>query len=780
MKKILLNLLLSLFFIIHANQANAQSYVPLMNDSRMQVQPQVPIKAYPLPLNQVRLFDGPFKTAMEADRKWLMSLEPDRFLNRFHENAGLPVKGQIYGGWENSTQSGFCFGHYISALSMLYATSGDAAVKTKLDYCISELKRCQDAIGTGYVGGVPGKEKIWDEMANGDFREVSTGWINGIWVPWYNIHKLFAGLVDTYLYTGNETARTIVVDLTDWADKKFENLTDDQWQQMIYCETGGINDALYNVYAITGNPKHLELADKFYHKLVLDPLSQRKDQLAGFHANTQIPKIVGAARSYELRNRAKDKTIATYFWDIIRDDHSYCIGGNSNHEHFEVPGKVSLSDKTTETCNTYNMLKLTRHLFAWEPTARYMDFYERALYNHILSSQNPETGMVVYYLSLAYNSKKSFSSKDGDFWCCVGTGFENHVKYAEEIYAENENELFVNLFIASELDWTRKGMKIRQETAFPDSDHSTIKVACLNPQRITFHIRYPEWATSKYAIRINGKMQHFSNTPGSYVSIDRTWKNGDVIEIEMTKSLRKELLLGDDHQSAFLNGPIVLAGITDPNEKTIAFLETTPDMNTWMKPAGESKTVFETTSGLPSNIGFIPFYKKYSGYYSIYFSCYNPEEWRVVKEEYEAEQERLRELERLTLDYFRPNEQQSEIDHHFKGNKVGKGDGALGKKWCDTQDYFSFEMNVNPSRPARLVLTYWGSDGGGRKFDILIENEWIATEELTGKKPNEYFDGVYVVPFQLTKGKSKVSVRLRAQPGNKAGGIFLARMILEE
>ncbi len=781
MKKTLNSLILLLFVTLFSvGSVKAQSYVPLLNDTRMQVQPQITIKAYPLPLSQVKLLDGPFKTAMEAGRKWLMELEPNRFLHRFHENAGLPVKGEIYGGWENSTQSGFCFGHYISALSMLYAATGDVDVKTKLDYCINELKRCQDAIGTGYVGGVPGKEKIWNEMASGDFREVSTGWVNGIWVPWYNLHKLFAGLVDAYLYTGNETAKTVVIDLTDWACEKFKNLTDEQWQKMIYCETGGINDALYNIYAITGNPKHLALADKFYHKLMLDPLSERKDQLSGFHANTQIPKIIGAARSHELRNSEKDKTITTFFWDIIRDDHSYCIGGNSNHEHFEAPGTLSLSDKTTETCNTYNMLKLTRHLFAWEPSARYMDFYERALYNHILSSQNPETGMVVYYLPLAYNSKKAFCSKDVDFWCCVGTGFENHVKYAEEIYAENENELYVNLFIASELDWTRKNMKIRQETTFPDSDKSQLTITCSGPQRFTLHIRYPEWATSLYRIKINGELQNINSVPGSYISINRIWNNNDIVEIEMDKSLRKELLLGDDHQTAFLNGPIVLAATTNPNEKTIALLDESTDIYSWIKPTDTNKTTFKTETGLPSNVDFIPFYKKYEGYYSIYLDCYSPEEWDAVKEEYEAEQERLREIERLTLDYFYPNEQQSEIDHNFKGNGVGKGDGSLGKKWCDTNDYFSFELKVDPLLPAGLLLTYWGSDGGDRKFNILIDNELIATEELTGHKPNEYFDRTYSIPFHLTKDKNKVTVKLQAQSGNKAGGIFFARMMLKK
>lgn len=759
----------------------AQSYIPLLNETRMAVRPQVEIKAYPIPITQVRLLDGPFKSAMQADRKWLLSLQPDRFLHRFHKNAGFPTKGEMYDGWENSTQSGFCFGHYLSAMSMLYGATGDAEVLDKIKYSISELRRCQQARGTGYVDAIPDGEKLWNDVVQGKI-DANTGWLNGIWVPWYNLHKLWAGLVDTYLYTGNEVAKDIVIDLTDWACEKFKNLTDEQWQKMIYCETGGMNDALYNVYALSVNPAHLALAEKFYHKLVLDPLSQQKDQLAGLHANTQIPKIVGAARAYELEANEKNHTIATFFWKTIHDNRSYCIGGNSDHEHFEEPGKLSLSDKTTETCNTYNMLKLTRHLFAWNPNAEYMDYYERALYNHILASQNPETGMVVYYQPLAYDSFKDFSTPEHSFWCCVGTGFENHVKYAESIYSENENDLYVNLFIASELNWERRGMKVVQQTTFPESDQTQLLIHSSKPQEVTIHIRYPEWATAGYQIKINGELQQLSEKPGSYVSIKRTWREGDKVEIEMVKSLHKEKLLGDEHKTAFLNGPIVLAGERDPQDKKIVFLEEADqNIDAWMKPVDEKPGAFRAHSGYPAKIDLIPFYKKYKGHYAIYFDCYQPDEWESVKEEYEKEAEAERELERLTLDTFRPNEQQDEIDHDFKGTNISRGDGALGKKWCDSDGgYFSFKMKVNPKLPADLRLTYWGSDGGNRKFDILIDNEVIAVEELTGNKPNEYIDRNYAIPFHLTQGKTDVVVKLRAYSGNKAGGIFYARLMLKK
>ncbi len=755
----------------------AQSYVPLINETRLSVTPRIEIKAYPVSLKQIRLLESPFKMAMEADKNWLMSLEPDRFLHRFHENAGFEPKAPIYGGWENTSQSGFCFGHYLSAMSMLYGATGDTKVLEKIEYCIAELKKCQDARG-GYVDAIPGSDQLWDDVLAGKIHIDGTGWLNTIWVPWYNLHKLWAGLTDIYLYTGNETAKDIVINQTNWACKKFEPLTDEQWQQMLHCETGGMNDALYNVYAITGDPKHLELARKFYHKAVLDPLSQQKDQLAGLHANTQIPKITGEARAYELLGEEKNRNIATYFWEIITKNRSYCIGGNSDHEHFGESGKLTLSNTSTETCNTYNMLKLTRHLFAWQPDAKYMDYYERALYNHILASQNPKTGMVVYYLPLAYNSTKRYSNKDNSFWCCVGTGFENHVKYAESIYSENENELWVNLFIPSVLNWDRKGMTITQQTSFPDTDKSEIIINTDTKKELTFHVRYPEWSTAGFKVKVNGKVQTLKTTPGSYVSIKRTWKNGDRIEVEMIKTLRKEMLLGDDHKAAYMNGPIVLAGETQPDARTVVFLEKDKNISTWIKPTNSSRTAFRSETGFPINLNMIPFYKKHDGNYAIYFDTFSPKEWDAVKEEFEKEEERLKELERLTLDYFRPNEQQQEVDHNFQGINVSKGEGALGRKWCDSNDgYFSFEMTVDPKVPAGLILTYWGSDGGGRKFDILVDDEVIASEELTAHIPNEFFDREYAVPHHLTKDKTKITVKLKANSGNKAGGIFFARMI---
>lgn len=769
-----------LFIVIVLPQnMKAQNYVPMENESKIIVEPKVPINAYAFHLKNLRMLDGPFKTAMEADKSWLLSLKPDRFLNRFHSNAGLPTKGNIYGGWENTAQSGFSFGHYLSAMSMLYAVTGDTEVKGQIEYSISEIRRCQLARGTGYVGSIPGEDQLWNNIAAGNIDARNFN-LNDIWVPFYNLHKVWSGLVDAYLFADEETAKDIFTDLADWACEKFKNLTDDQWQTILTTEFGGMNDVLHTIYSITEDPDHLRLAEKFYHKKILDPLSEEKNELIGLHANTQIPKVVGAARAYELTANERDHTIASFFWETVIKDHSYCIGGNSNYEHFTEPGCLTgeLSNKTTETCNTYNMLKLTRHLFAWNPTAKYMDYYERALYNHILASQNPNTGMVVYCLPLAANSQKTYSNAENNFWCCVGTGFENHVKYAEQVYSHKDDNFYINLFIASELNWEEKGLTIKQETSFPDTDNSKITITALQPRTMTFHIRYPEWVLSGYEIKINNQAQTITETPGSYVAITREWKDGDVINIEIPKKLREEKLLGDEYKTAFLNGPIVLAGETDIAKTPPVFLDNeNQTVSDWLKPLTNIYN-FRSNGGISEDIRFVPLYRKYTGYYTVYFDYFTPEYWEVKQEEYEKEKEAERELERLTVDYFRPNEQQQEVDHNFTGKNVTKGTGVADRKWCSTSNgYFSFDMTVDAVTPVDLTLTYWGNDGGSRLFDILINDELIGQEELTGKKyPNEYFSVTYPIPYHLTKGKTKVTVKLQANANNTAGALYGAKI----
>ena len=380
------------------------------------------------PLEDVRLLQSPFKNAMDKDAAYLLSLKPDRFLYRFRLNAGLQPKDSIYGGWETAGVSGHSLGHYLSACSMLYAASGDERFKKITDYIVDELALCQDARKTGYVGAIPGEDSLFDQIARGNIRAGAN--LNDVWVPWYTLHKMLAGLVDAYRYTGNDKALIIATKFADWTSNKFKNLTEAQFQTMLDCEHGGMNEVLANIYASTGNKKYLELSYRFDHKKILDPLSQGVDELAGKHANTQIPKVIGAARQYELTGDDKEKRTADYFWQTVTQHHSYVIGGNSDYEHFTKPDELAdhLSTNTTETCNSYNMLKLTQHLFTWNADGSYMDYYERTLYNHILASINPENGMTCYYVPLVTGAEKIYGTPTNSFWCCTGTGMENQCK----------------------------------------------------------------------------------------------------------------------------------------------------------------------------------------------------------------------------------------------------------------------------------------------------------------------------------------------------------------
>ena len=434
---------------------------------------KVPPVIEPFSLTDVRLLDGPFRDAMLRDQKYLLALEPDRLLHTFRLNVGLPSSAQPLGGWEEPKCElrGHSLGHYLSALSLMYASTGDARFKRRVDHIVAELAICQDhSVGAGYHEGYLSAfpESFIDRVEQA----------KKVWAPWYTLHKIMAGLLDASQLCGNAQALEVLRKNADWVKSRVGKLSSGQMQTSLNCEHGGMNEVLANLYAVTGNTNYLALSAAFNHAKVLEPLAHGEDRLDGIHANTQIPKIIGAAREYELTGDPKYLAVANTFWDSVVLRRSYVIGGHSDREHFFSTNDFAshLSPDTCETCNTYNMLKLTRELFALKPDAAKMDFYERALFNHILASQDPETGMFVYFPSLKPGHFKVYSTPEDSFWCCVGTGMENHSKYGETIYFHDANSLFVNLFVASELSWKKKGLVVRQETGFPVSDTTILKI----------------------------------------------------------------------------------------------------------------------------------------------------------------------------------------------------------------------------------------------------------------------------------------------------------------
>ena len=544
--------------LLVAASACCLAVAPYRPSPKQQVSPEVAVQAHSFPLSRVELLDGLFKRAEQRDAQYLLRLEPDRFLAWFRKRAGLEPRGKVYGGWESDEIAGHCLGHYLSACSMMYAVTGDERLRDRVDYIVDELALCQAEHGDGYVAAIPGGKESLLKAGRGQIDARAFD-LNGIWVPWYTLHKELAGLRDAYLYCDSDKAREVAKKLADWSDRTTSDMSDAEWQKMLSCEHGGMNEVLADLYALSGQKRYLELARKFYDRSILDPLSEGKDVLPGHHSNTQVPKLIGLSRLYELTRDEKYRDAARFFWNTVVHHHTYVNGGNSAEEYFGQPGQLADRLKhTTETCNTYNMLKLTRHLFAWEPDAELMDYYERALYNHILASQHPETGMMKYKGYLEMPARKGFSTPFDSFWCCVGTGMENHARYAESIYFHDNDTLFWNLFIASRLDWRGKGVVVRQQNDFPGTPVSRLEFECEQPTDLTVKVRHPSWC-EEMTVTVNGSQEMVSSRPGRYVAISRTWKSGDTVELHLPMTLDIETMPNNENRLAFRYGPVVLA-----------------------------------------------------------------------------------------------------------------------------------------------------------------------------------------------------------------------------
>ncbi|MGA1976965.1 MAG: beta-L-arabinofuranosidase domain-containing protein [Bacteroidales bacterium] len=586
-------------------------------------------RAVQFPLAEVRLLDGPFLHATQLDMKTLLIYEPDRLLSRFYSEAGLPPKADHYMGWENETLAGHTLGHYLSACSMMYQTTGDERFLDRVNYIADELKKVQDAGGSGYIGAFPEGRKIFEQqVAKGDIRAKAFD-LNGIWSPFYTMHKILAGLRDAYELCGSKTALEVERRFADWINDIVAQLSNDQVQKMLICEYGGMSEVLADLFANTGNQKYLKLAGIFYDKAVLDPLKENIDILPGRHCNTNIPKLIGLSRLFELTGDASDRNAAEFFWNTVVKHHSYVTGGNGNNEYFGQPDKLrdQLGANTTETCNVYNMLKLTEHIFEWNVQADAADFYERALLNHILSSQNPIDGHVTYNLSLKTGGFKDFQDPF-DFTCCIGTGMENHSKYGRNIFYHTDKELFLFQYIACRLDWKEKGLLLTQKTNFPDEQGTTLEFKCEKPVRLTLRVRYPSWAESGISIAVNGEKLKIKAIPGSFIPVKRIWKSGDRVEVKIPFSLRLETMPDDTNRVAVMYGPLVMAGNLGLIKDSAAMdlvnkplpISGSRNPAEWMKPAeGRINTFIMINPGLPEEIEVRPFYSFYDRRYSVYW-----------------------------------------------------------------------------------------------------------------------------------------------------------------
>lgn len=777
---------------------------------------QQPVITYnPIPLNQVRLTSGPFYDAEMTNLHYILGLDPDRFLAPYRREAGLPMNGTPYPSWESEGLDGHIGGHYLTALSLMYASLPDShpqkqVVLDRLNYMITELQKVQVANGDGYIGGIPNAKTHWQDLAAGNIN-AQTFYLNDMWVPWYNLHKVYAGLRDAYLYTGNDTALQLLQGLSNWAMNITANLSDAQIQTILTTEQGGMNEVLADVAELTHEDKYLNLAKRFSHKAILDPLLQHQDQLTGIHANTQIPKVIGYARIGKLADDNDWLNAAKFFWDVVVHQRSVSIGGNSVQEYFNDKNDFTsmiTSEQGPESCNTYNMLKLTRSLYQDEGSLAYIDYYERALYNHILSTQHPNDGGLVYFTPMRPNHYRVYSSNSPGkeaMWCCVGSGIESHSKYGAMIYAEANNEFYVNLFVDSTVQW-KNGIGFTQSTAFPDEESSALTVN--GAGNFAINIRYPGWVTEgALTLSINGQPQTVSSHPDQYIRLQRNWQDGDVIRWTMPMTTTVEQLPDGSDYYSILHGPIVLAnaGNPFPNEQLefIAgsgrsdhipsgercplydapiFIGQGADFLSKIKPVTGIPLTFTTGDAelnLDQPITLVPFFRLHDTRYSVYFNEVTQEEWDETEAELIRQEEERAALEAITLDQLQPGQQQPESDHYLQSQNSNTGTHQ-SRYWRDATDgFFSYQMDPQGETAVQVMVTYWGGDTN-RTFNILVNDNVIAQVTLAAAHPDEFFDVKYDVPAGLITGNNPVRVKFESVNGSIAGGIFYLRLIRVE
>jgi DUF1680 family protein len=756
------------------------------------------LKVRPLPLNNVRLTGGPLKHAQELDAEYLLQLEPDRMLAYLRRRAGLDPKAKPYGGWDGAGRqlTGHIAGHYLSAVSLMWAATGDVRFKERADYIVTELKTIQDAQKDGYLGalldnqGVDGKVRF-QELCNGIIRSGAFD-LNGLWSPWYVEHKIFAGLRDAYRYTGNRTALEVEIQFAGWVESIVSKLDDEQTQKMLATEFGGMNEVTADLYADTGDPRWLGLSGKFEQRAMIDPLAAGQDVLGGKHANTQVPKMIGSLARYVYTGDETDHKAATYFWDQVALHHSFATGGHGKNEYFSAPDKLNdyIDGRTAETCDVYNMIKMSRTLFSVNPDIRYADFHERALFNHILASQDPEDGRVCYMVPVGRGVQHEYQRPFEDFTCCVGTAMESHALHGYGIYYESGDKLWVSLYAPTRANWEAHGVQLEMNTDFPLGESASLKITAKSPKRFTLALRRPYWAGEGFGVKVNGQAQKVLPKPDSYVEITRTWKSGDTIELALPKTLRKESLPDNPERFAVMWGPLVLAG--DLGAETFkerdhegwkvaanapVLVAANQSVENWLKPVtGKPGTFLTSGVGLATDITFVSFYQRK---YAIYWDMFTPKEFEKKSKAYAAEQEMQKKLEAVTVAFAQPGQMQTERDFNQQGEESSPVQlegryGRRGTKW------FSFDLPVEAGHPMGLMVTFSNDARRKGSFDVLVEGKKVGEQDTERRSPEQdvrFFDVKYTIPSELTEGKQKITVRFEAPTGSEIPGVFGIRTI---
>ncbi|MGX5691107.1 beta-L-arabinofuranosidase domain-containing protein [Arcticibacter tournemirensis] len=761
------------------------------------------------PLKDVTLLDGQFKHARDLNVRTLLRYDVDRLLAGYRKEAGLPAKAGIFPNWEGL--DGHVAGHYLSALAMSNASAKNAECARRIAYIISELKACQEANtrhfpdwAAGYAGAVPGGAELWPRIKSGD---VSVIW--KYWVPWYNVHKMYAGLRDAWLYTGSEDAKKIFLSFCDWAVNITAALSDQKMEEMLGSEQGGMNEVLADAYQMTGDKKYLAAAKRFSHKMLLDAMAASNDNLDNKHANTQVPKAVGFQRIAEVSHDDRYGKAGSFFWETVTSSRTLAFGGNSRREFFPSAAACTEFIKDVEgpeTCNTYNMMKLTEDLFRMNPAARYADFYEKALYNHILSSQHPAHGGYVYFTPARPRHYRVYSAPNQAMWCCVGSGMENHSKYAQFIYTKAKDSLYVNLFIPSELNWEEKKVSVRQETQIPATEQTRLTIM-KGRTRFKMMIRYPEWVKEgELSIRVNGSRIPVEELPSSYICINRLWKKGDVVEVDLPMHNTVVPLINVPRYLAFMHGPVLLAAKTGTEDLNglvagdsrwghiasgkklpldgapILIEDNIASLAGKMRPVPGKPLKFTFANVRMENAADVvlePFYQIHDSRYEMYWMTLSVRGYRSYIDSLSALEKQNQELEKRTIDFVAPGEQQPEADHAMERENSTSGT-AMDAFWRDAKNngYFSYSLNTNNEKSLRLLVRYGLMDAANRKFDIFIDDAKLATDDPIQKRDEGDFQNVqYAIPDSLVAGKKYIRIKFKANPDSSTRRVFYIRLL---
>lgn len=763
---------------------------------------QLPVQVESFPIADVRLTTGAFKHAENMDINYLLGLDADRLLAPYLKEAGLTRKAENYTNWENTGLDGHIGGHYLSALSCMYAATGNHRIKERLDYVLSEMKRCQDAAGDGYLCGVPNGRMVWNEIKAGNIR--ASGFdLNGRWVPLYNIHKTYAGLRDAYQQTGAAIAKEMLIKLTDWMIDITASLSDEQMQDMLRSEHGGLNEVFADVAEITGDNKYLKLAHRFSHQVILQPLLNKEDKLTGLHANTQIPKVIGFKRIADLEGNNDWNAASRFFWETVVNHRSVSIGGNSVREHFHPADDFSgmlESEQGPETCNTYNMLRLTKMLYQTSADAAYMDYAERALYNHILSTINPVQGGFVYFTPMRPGHYRVYSQPQTSFWCCVGSGLENHARYGEMIYAHKNNDLYVNLFIPSILNWKTKGIQIEQTNQFPDEEATRIIITAEKSQTFTLNIRFPKWISEERAtLSINEEKLTVTPQHG-YVSITRKWKTGDTIQMQLPMQLEVANTPDGASEYSFLYGPIVLAakigtqdqsglfaddsrgghiasGVQYPINQMPVIVGEKDKLSSYLVKTDSRPLTFTLKNIFPlqyEDLELVPFYRLHECRYMIYFPLVSKQELAERQEKLALEEKERIALERNTIDKVVCGEQQPESDHFIQMHNSQAGSDN-GVHWREARGWFSYQMKNHAKQAKSIRITF--KPERNRSAAIWINGERIGS---LAKGNSRKIENIEIAIPQTLRTNDLIEIKIASESDAVTPRIYEIRLFNNE